>query len=388
MSKKKRSGNWAGTLIYIVMGVLCGLLSILYLENIHAGEELMDNYLLYWFILMALIYLALFAQIIIHELGHLVCGLLTHYRFASFRVGSVMLLKENGRFALKRLGLPGTMGQCLMEPPELVEGKIPVVWYNMGGVFFNLLSAAVFGALFFISRAIPFLALFFLFASIAGLFNAFMNGVPMRFNMVANDGYNLFCIYKHPNAPRAFWIQLKAARETAGGARMKDMPEEWFFMPGKDELRNNICSVVGVFYANRLMDEHDFLKAGPVISRLLDSDAEINGVYRGLLKCDRVYCELMGAGSSEVINEIMDEEQREFMRRMKNGLSVIRTQYALKLLWEGDALGAEKYKAEFERFAARYPYSGDAQSEKELLLLAGQAALEGGENGEGYGMNV
>ena len=68
------------------------------------------------------------------------------------------------------------------------------------------------------------------------------------------------------------------------------MPEEWFFMPGKDELRNNICSVVGVFYANRLMDEHDFLKAGPVISRLLDSDAEINGVYRGLLKCDRVYC--------------------------------------------------------------------------------------------------
>ena len=105
-------------------------------------------------------------------------------------------------------------------------------------------------------------------------------------------------------------------------------------MPGKDELRNNICSVVGVFYANRLMDEHDFLKAGPVISRLLDSDAEINGVYRGLLKCDRVYCELMGAGSSEVINEIMDEEQREFMRRMKNGLSVIRTQYAIKLLWE------------------------------------------------------
>ena len=84
----------------------------------------------------------------------------------------------------------------------------------------------------------------------------------------------------------------------------------------------------------------------------------------------------------------MDEEQREFMRRMKNGLSVIRTQYAIKLLWEGDALGAEKYKAEFERFAARYPYSGDAQSEKELLLLAVQAALKGGENGEGYGMNV
>ena len=52
-------------------------------------------------------------QIVVHEAGHLALGLATGYRFRSFRVGSYMLVEQDGRLHLKRLSIQGTGGQCL-----------------------------------------------------------------------------------------------------------------------------------------------------------------------------------------------------------------------------------------------------------------------------------
>lgn len=95
--------------------------------------------------------------------------------------------------------------------------------YNLGGVLFNALSALIFALLFFLCENISFLPLFLLAAAVIGLTYAFANGLPMRNKMVANDGYNLLSIYKNPRAAYAFWVQLKAAHETANGTRLKDM---------------------------------------------------------------------------------------------------------------------------------------------------------------------
>ena len=65
---------------------------------------------------LACLVLSFWLQAILHEGGHLVCGLLSGYRFLSFRVGSFTLLRQNGRLVLRRFYLPGTGGQCLLEP--------------------------------------------------------------------------------------------------------------------------------------------------------------------------------------------------------------------------------------------------------------------------------
>ena len=90
---------------------------------------------------LLLLYLAFLVQTVLHEGGHLLFGLWSGYRFSSFRVLNLMWVKVDGRLRLRRLSILGTGGQCLMAPPEPVEGKIPVVAYNLGGVVVNLLAA-------------------------------------------------------------------------------------------------------------------------------------------------------------------------------------------------------------------------------------------------------
>ncbi len=75
----------------------------------------------------AIMYLAIFLQIILHEAGHLLFGLLTGYRFSSFRIGSFMWILQDGKIRFKRFSLAGTGGQCLLLPPPMVDGKMPYV---------------------------------------------------------------------------------------------------------------------------------------------------------------------------------------------------------------------------------------------------------------------
>ena len=56
------------------------------------------------------------------------------------------------------------------------------------------------------------------------------------------------------------------------------------------------------------------------------------------------------------------------MKAMKSFSSVIRTEYALALLFEKDTQKAEENT--FEKVAKTYPYSQDIESERELMRIA------------------
>ena len=61
---------------------------------------------------------AFILQIVLHEGGHLLFGLLSGYRFVSFRIFNWTLIRQEGKFRLKRFGIAGPGGQCLMLPPD------------------------------------------------------------------------------------------------------------------------------------------------------------------------------------------------------------------------------------------------------------------------------
>ena len=77
--------------------------------------------------LLAIVFMifSTFLQIILHEGGHLVCGLLTGYRFVSFRIFNQTLIRQDGRMRIKRFNIAGTGGQCLLVPPERPLEEIP-----------------------------------------------------------------------------------------------------------------------------------------------------------------------------------------------------------------------------------------------------------------------
>lgn len=121
--KQNAWGQYVQMVLYILLGIVWGLSMTKYDEN--TNSESAFEVLIYvgMFVFM---YVAILMHIVIHEAGHLVFGLLSGYKFSSFRIFSFMWIKENGKIKLKRLSIAGTGGQCLMVPPDMTEGKFPV----------------------------------------------------------------------------------------------------------------------------------------------------------------------------------------------------------------------------------------------------------------------
>jgi len=366
--KRKQNAATAGMLLVgVLAGAACGILIARHMDSAVASGGGVGDFA----VLFLSLYVSLYLHIIIHEGGHLVCGLLSGYRFSSFRIGSLMLTKEEGRFRLRRLSLAGTGGQCLMVPPEPVNGKIPVMLYNFGGAIMNTLFAFMaLGLYFSLGDGRPIAAACLIFALI-GLFLAAMNGIPMRAGLVDNDGKNALSLSKSPEAMRAFYLQLRIGEKTAAHVRLKDMPEEWFALPDERDMNNALVATMAIFAANRLMDEHRFDEADALMKKLTEGKNAVLGLHRGLLVCDRIFCELIRDNRSETIEGLLTKEQKKLMRSMKDYPSVLRTEYALaKSGGKGDGR-AETIRKRFEKTAKRYPYQGEIESERELMRLIG-----------------
>lgn len=319
--------------------------------------------------------IALYLQIIIHEAGHFIAGIMSGYKFCSFRVGSFMWVKMNGKLKLKRLTIAGTGGQCLLAPPDLVDGRIPVMFYNLAGALINILASGIAFSMYWILPKNNIASFGFLVFAAVGVFFALLNGIPLCIGGVNNDGLNAFSLRKEPEAMRSFWIQMKANEYQTNGIRLKDMPAEWFVVPGKEKMKNSMVATLGVFASSRLIDENRFEEAGELIDSLLEKDSGIEGIHRTLLQCDRIYIELLTKKQKEVLEQHMTKEVKKFMKAMKKYPTVIRTGYAYVLLAQNDAKKAEGIYAWFEKCMKSYPYEGDIQSERELMNIAKEASL-------------
>lgn len=108
--KKKKKGNLGFILLMVVSMIIGGVCGVLIAQNAEFSVERPEKYMLDIAVQLAGMLVILMAHIAIHEAGHLIFGLLTGYGFSSYRLGSFMLLKENGKLRFRRLSIPGTGG--------------------------------------------------------------------------------------------------------------------------------------------------------------------------------------------------------------------------------------------------------------------------------------
>lgn len=349
----------------LIGGVVGAAAMLLYVRIRPAGGTLPELLLVLGMLLLVYI-----LQVPIHEAGHLVFGLLTGYRFVSYRVFNLMWIRQEGKVRFRRMSLAGTAGQCLLGPPEWRE-DLPYVLYNLGGVLFNLLFAAICWALSVFCP--PLVSAALRFSALCGLVTALTNGIPLRMGGIDNDGKNIRSIRREASAKRAFWLQMKINERTAAGVRLQDMPEEWFSLPGDETSDNTLISYIAVQRASRLMEQHRFDEAAALQERIC-AQPNVLGLIRNLLGNDRIFCELMGAGRRELLDALQDKKQAAFWRSMKRSPAVLRTRYALALLDHRDKAEAERYRAAFDKAARRYPYPVEIESERELIALADERA--------------
>lgn len=375
MKKKKISwGKIVSLVLYLAIGVMLGITTVNY-DLLPYDTSAMQQ-IQYWAIVLLIVYAAVYVQLIIHELGHLVFGLLSGYRFCSFRIASFIWVCEDGKLRLKRYSLAGTGGQCLMEPPELVNGKMPVFLYNMGGAIMNLIASSVFFGLWMLWDAHSFLSLVLLLLVMIGLASAINNGIPMSYGLVNNDGLNAFNLRKDPQAMRALWIQLKSNALATQGVSFTKMPEDWFILPENDAMQNPLVAWLGALATDRLMAEERFDEAMQLIDRLLDEVPALDGINRSLLVCDRLYCEILGECRADVIVKLRDKKQMKFIAAMQKNPSVLLSEYAYALLLEKDSKKAAKLRRNFEQIVGNYPYPQSVESALRRMQRIDQRAEE------------
>ena len=325
--------------------------------------------------MLAAFVLTFFLNIALHEAGHLICGLRSGYRFVSYRLGSLMWMRENGRIVLKRFSLAGTGGQCLMSPPGGPDDDFPLMLYNFGGVLINLLTAALSAALMAfpaVRSSIVFLPLC-LFGGLEALYMAVVNGVPLVIGPVPNDGWNAMHLASDPEARRAFWVTLKVNELQHRGVRIKDMPAEWFVPPSEEAMKNGLSATLAVFAENRAMDMGDLSAAEALFPVILTDSCRAADLYKKLVLCDAVTCALVREGTEADTSPLKEKSTASFLRQMKDFPSVLRTRYAEELLKSRDEAAAGKIAARFDKIALSYPAPADIASERDLMELIRKA---------------
>jgi len=316
--------------------------------------------------------ISIYIHIIIHEGGHLLFGIISGYKFVSFRIASLTLVKED-KFKLKRYSIPGTGGQCLLDPPEYNEDNFPYVLYNLGGGLLNLVASFLTILIIVLTNSSGEVKNILYIFSILGIYLALTNLIPLNLGGIANDGMNILSIKKSKEARYSFYLQLKANALLMRGTRYKDMPLEWFNVPENLDIKNSINLSRKILEGNYYLDKHDFDKTKEVFEEILE-DENILGLYKNEIACELIFCELMMNGNEEKINSLYTKEVKKYIDKNKFMLSKKRTQYAYEVLVNKDMVKAEKIKNQLNKLFKTYPYKGELNTEEEFINLIDEKA--------------
>ena len=270
-----------------------------------------------------------YVQIIAHEAGHLVCGLLSGYKFVSFRIGSIIFAKQGDRIVCKKFNIPGTAGQCLLDPPVKDQnGTYPAVLYNLGGGLSNLLfaGAGFIGVLLCPTETIGRMICHIF--GIVGVVFAVTNLFPLKMGGIANDGYNIKTFCKDRASADAFWAQMRINKlQQTDGMRLSEIPEEYFELPEGEFSGNPLVEGLAVMNMQRLLDRGRFEEARESGEALLH-EGNLLAFYKSFVQMDLLFLELIGPCRAEEVDRLYDGQLKKFMKSIKGYPNTQRVLYA------------------------------------------------------------
>lgn len=311
------------------------------------------------------LYVTVLLAIWLHEAGHLVCGLLSGYRFASYRAGRLMLYRKEGRMRIGFYHVPGTGGQCLMVPQTEQGEPYPFVLYNAGGVLANALGAiALAGAGLAVSQ--PFLRLMLLVAAAIQV----IMGVPnlLSLKTIPTDGQNIRNMRKNEAQRIAFWRMLHIYEACLNAVPLREQPTDWFDDTPPGEGDDPLTLSIKASSALRLTDEGRFDEAAALYRALL-ADGRMAQTQRNECACELLLLLCATEGASEETAALETKELRRYIAATKGSLS--RAALVLvQTLSSGDAAAVEKAERFWQARLQHYPIEGERSCYEILVQCA------------------
>ncbi len=307
-----------------------------------------------------------------HEAGHLACGLLTGYKFVSFRVFNLTFIKSGGKLRVKRFSIAGTGGQCLLTPPGLPTEQIPTAWYNAGGVLANIIILLAALPLFRLDLAPFLLESLVVFCLTDGMI-ILMNGIPMKLGGIGNDAHNMLFLRHNLLSKRALALQLKSNAMIQEGTRPKDMPADWFEWRTDIDWKNPLEVSIPLMYASRLVDETKWDEAYSRFEDLYSHKDNIIQLYVNEIACELAFCAMV-TDRKERANELLDTKLRKYIEAYRGVMSSKqRVLCAIALYLENDRDKAISTFNSLETTQDKYLLQGEVKSDiaitREMLKL-------------------
>ena len=320
--------------------------------------------------LLAIVFMifSTFLQIILHEGGHLVCGLLTGYRFVSFRIFNQTLIRQDGRMRIKRFNIAGTGGQCLLVPPERPLEEIPYKLYNAGGVLANLLTAMIAIALIVAVSGIPKLLLLFLIMfALVGILLALINGIPMRMNGIGNDADNMRQLNKNRQSKLELVMQLHVNARVQEGMRPCEMPATWFEWDVEIDYKDALQVNYRQMCIGYLMDKEEWEASYYALEDMMKHKDEIIGMLCNEIGCELLFTALV-TGRTERAEELCTKQLLTYIKQYRKVMSSKQRLLCIIALYreKNPARAKDIYEAVCRR-QAKYLMQGEVRSDIALM---------------------
>jgi hypothetical protein len=193
---------------------------------------------------------ALFAILLLHELGHVAFGVAMGFRFVFLVTGPICIQRKNERLTFRfnfNPALWGPRAGCLPTTfgPEL---KRKMLWFTAGGPLFSVLGAMALLPGWWLRDS------FLLWTGFLSAMIALATAVPMTMMGATSDGARLLMLWRNlPEGTR--WIAMSAL----GGLSRETRPRDW--PPGLLELlgdglderpdASSACALRYLFHADR-----------------------------------------------------------------------------------------------------------------------------------------
>ena len=207
-------------------------------------------------------------SVILHELGHLIFGRLSGYKFVSFRLLKWQWARDvSGQTKLiKGTGLGGTLGQCLMEPCD-DEKDFRFILYNLGGGIVNLITGAIFLALFiFVDN--KFIQASSYGISIAAFVLGITNLIPLKKGLVPNDGANVKEARKSDDAKHGLYLLLKSNADMSKGKLLSAYDENIFMVSENADINNYFAANNILLHSAQLEEQESYNESYSELQRL------------------------------------------------------------------------------------------------------------------------
>ena len=317
---------------------------------------------------LALFLIAISLQVIFHEAGHLVCGLVSGYRFVSFRIFSFTWIRQGGKVRMKRFSVSGTGGQCLLVPPEKPDEEIPVTLYNIGGVAMNFLTVLVALVPLVLIDDMPFLWKMFLIQFIGiGVFLGLLNGIPMKMGGIGNDAYSLRLLKQNSGTKHALVLQLRINALIQEGMRPKEMPEAWFRLEGKIDYGDMLQATIALMEISRMQDREEWEEAYVRLEEAVSHSKELVGILKQEAEAELLFTALV-VGKEERARELAIDKLLAYIRAYSKVSSAKQRQlFALALYSERDKEKAEEIYRTVKARRESYLMQGEVNMDLALM---------------------